>query len=351
MQISDFCGFKIRVQMQIAPSTYRRITLIALVALIVIIITGGVVRLTDSGLGCPDWPTCEGDSLVPDRESEAGYHALIEFVNRAITGITAVAVALAVLGAFWLKSLAKNIRRNLLFWAGLLVVGVLVQVILGALVVWLHLTPPIVMAHFLVSMYLVYAAVVLHYKTSNLTGSSSRSQAVSLSSLSSARSRPYLIWLTRLGVLLAAAVIFAGTVLTGAGPHSGATGDEDETVRRFALDIPNLARIHAGLVIGFIGVMALGWLVLYELQKSQTEKPDILKRIWSRGKFLAVITLSQTFVGYVQYFSDVPEVLVGVHIAGAALLWTAVVYFYLEVCPPLKISVRQFSRQIAPSSS
>ncbi len=297
--------------MQIATHTYRKITFIALVALIAIIVTGGAVRLTGSGLGCPDWPTCDEGSLVPDSD----YHAWVEFVNRVITGAVAIAVILAVLGALYLRPK----KPNLIWWAGGLVAGVLAQAILGGLVVIYHLTPSLVMAHFLLSMVLIYNAVVLNFRA----GAQHQQHQQQHQQPISTAPHKSIIRLTRLASVLCAAIVYTGTILTGAGPHGG-----DEDVQRYDLDIPNLARIHSGLVISFFAVMALGWLGLQYYHKNSRQ------RIWRRGRQLLIVAASQAFIGYVQYFSDVPEILVGAHIAGAALLWTSMVYFHLEVCPP-----------------
>ncbi len=183
--------------MRISLPTYKKIVFAALVALVAIIITGGTVRLTSSGLGCPDWPNCEEGQLVADLE----YHALVEFINRVITGLTSLAVILAVLGAIFLdiSPVRKNRaekgkvrkgklteekivgaidtpktnqmqiswrqKKELIWWSVGLVIGVLAQVIIGAVVVSSHLAPHTVMLHFLVSMVLVLNAVILHHRT------------------------------------------------------------------------------------------------------------------------------------------------------------------------------------------
>lgn len=298
--------------MKISIPTFRKITFIALLALIAIIITGGTVRLTGSGLGCPEWPNCTQGELVSN-VSDGQYHDEVEFINRAITGLVSIAVIVAVLGAFFLKPR----RKNLIWWSLGLVAGVIAQVLIGALVVETHLRPEIVMVHFLVSMLLVYNAVVLHFKAGQLQAAE-RPPPIN----------PSLPWLTRLGTLIAIAVIFTGTILTGAGPHSGNAGEDDMLVKRFALDISNLARIHASLVISILALMLLGWFLLHHFHHQSH------KRVWNKGKILLLIAVSQGFVGYVQYFSDVPAVLVGFHIAGATLLWTAIIYFHLETCHP-----------------
>ncbi|MDP1804751.1 MAG: COX15/CtaA family protein, partial [Acidimicrobiales bacterium] len=140
----------------LSPPAYRRVTLFALLALAFIVVTGGAVRLTGSGLGCPDWPTCAENRVVAPWE----YHAMVEFVNRTITGLVSMAVMLAVLG-----SLVRRPRRRDLLWLSVgLVAGVLGQIVLGGLTVLFHLTPGFVMAHFLLSMVLIANAVVLHHR-------------------------------------------------------------------------------------------------------------------------------------------------------------------------------------------
>ncbi|MGH9117679.1 MAG: COX15/CtaA family protein, partial [Acidimicrobiales bacterium] len=138
----------------VSPVAYRRITLVALVALVAIIVTGAAVRLTDSGLGCTSWPTCDETTIVPRWE----YHQMIEGVNRFFTGVVSVAVALAVLG-----SRRRTPRRSdLTGWSLALVAGVVGQIVLGGLTVLFHLWPPLVMGHLLLSLALVTCGVVLH---------------------------------------------------------------------------------------------------------------------------------------------------------------------------------------------
>ena len=138
----------------LSPAAYRRVTLVALVALAFIIVSGAAVRLTGSGLGCPDWPTCADNRVVAPLE----YHAMVEFVNRTVTGLVSVAVILAVLG-----SLRRTPRRRDLTWLSVgLVAGVVGQIVLGGLTVLFELRPGFVMAHFLLSMVILADAVVLH---------------------------------------------------------------------------------------------------------------------------------------------------------------------------------------------
>ena len=141
---------------RLSPWAYRRITLIALLALAFIIVTGGAVRITGSGLGCPDWPTCADGRIV----AEQSFHPMVEFVNRVITGIVSLAVILAVLG-----SLVRRPRRPDLIVLSLgLVLGIVAQIVLGGETVKHDLAPPYVMAHFLLSLLIVWDAVVLHHR-------------------------------------------------------------------------------------------------------------------------------------------------------------------------------------------
>ena len=141
---------------RLTPTAYRRITFVAALAVGFIIVTGGAVRLSGSGLGCPDWPTCEAHRVVAPLQ----YHAMVEFVNRLITGAVSIAVIVAVLGA-----LVRQPRRRDLTWLSLgLVAGVVAQIVLGGLTVLFELRPPFVMAHFLLSMAILADAVVLHHK-------------------------------------------------------------------------------------------------------------------------------------------------------------------------------------------
>src|ERR1700730_13143086 len=141
---------------ELSPEAYHRVTLLAVWALGFIILTGGAVRLTGSGLGCPDWPTCSRHRVV----APLHYHALVEFVNRSITGLVSVMVIVAVLGA-----LVRVPRRRDLTWLALgLVAGVISQIVLGGLTVLFKLAPPFVMAHFLLSMLILADATVLHHR-------------------------------------------------------------------------------------------------------------------------------------------------------------------------------------------
>ena len=284
----------------ISPALYRRITRLAVVALCLIVVTGGAVRVTGSGLGCPDWPTCAEGRVVAPLET----HALIEFVNRVVTGIVSVLVMVAVLGA-----LARRPRRHDLVWPALgLVVGVVGQIVLGGLVVLFHLAPPLVMGHFVVSMLLVADAAVLHHRAPWPDGS----EAVGLVSRTTRR------WGSAL-VGWAALTIALGTVVTGAGPHAGSRGGE--LVERLPFAVRDVARLHGAAVVLLLAVSPM---IVWRAGR-EGAPTEVLRR----GEDLVAVLVAQAAVGYVQYFSGVPALLVAVHIAGATAVWVAVLRFRL----------------------
>jgi cytochrome c oxidase assembly protein subunit 15 len=263
-----------------------------LIALAVIVVTGGAVRLTGSGLGCPQWPNCDTGHLTP--HGQTGYHAAIEFVNRTFTGLVSLAVILAVLGSF----LREPRRRDLTWLSFGLVVGVLAQIVLGGLTVIYGLSPPWVMAHFLLSMVLIANAVVLHVRASRPEG----------------RPRPVveprvrtMAWIV---VAVTAVVLVTGTVVTGTGPHGG-----DENVRRLDFSVTTVARLH-GLTenLLLVAVLVTLWLIVH------THAPASVRR---DANILLVVLIAQAGVGYTQYFTGVPVVLVGIHILGAVCVWIA----------------------------
>jgi cytochrome c oxidase assembly protein subunit 15 len=285
----------------LSPPAYRRVTLVAVAALAFIIVTGGAVRLTGSGLGCPDWPTCASNRVVAPWE----YHAMVEFVNRTITGIVSVAVMLAVLG-----SLFRAPRRRDLVWLSLgLVAGVIGQIVLGGLTVLFELRPGFVMAHFLLSMVILADAVVLHHRAGRPAGPTRPAVGRDLLALG------------RLEVASAGLVIFLGTVVTSSGPHGG-----DQNAERLPFLLPDVARFHGIAVMLFLAVTLV---TLWRLHR--TGAPA---ELFGRGEVLLAVLVAQAAVGYVQYFTGVPAVLVAFHIAGAAAVWVAVLRFHLAFSVP-----------------
>ncbi len=280
----------------VSPAAYRRIALFALVALGVIIVTGAAVRLTGSGLGCSDWPNCSENQFVASND----FHERVEFGNRLFTGVVSIAVILAVLGSL----VRVPRRRDLTWWSLGLVAGVFAQALLGAVVVKQELTPPVVMAHFLLSMVLMWNATVLLQRAEEGSG-----PAV-------ARVAPTGVWLGRCSVVAAAAVLFAGTIVTGTGPHGG-----DEHVERLSFDIAEVARIHAVLAWILLALLIATLAVVYRGGSTAS--------IRSRGAVVVAAVVVQGAIGYTQYFNGVPAWLVGLHVLGSVVVWVSVLRFHL----------------------
>ncbi len=286
------------------PRTYRVITLAALVALGAIIVSGAAVRLTGSGMGCPTWPTCEDGSLVP--RGATGGHGWVEFVNRTFTGAVSIAVALAVLG-----SLRRDPRRTdltRLSWA--LVGGVFAQALLGGLVVILHVTPIAVAGHYLLSAVLVATAVLLHHRAAQPDGPRIPAATTAV-----------VRW-SRALVALGAVVLVTGTLVTGSGPHGG-----DEAADRLPFSVQTVVPIHSVAVWSFL-FATLGVLRL-------VERGDATPDAVGRGRVLIGAIVAQGGLGYLQYFTGVPEGLVGLHVLGSVLVWVAVLRFHLGLREPL----------------
>ena len=280
---------------RLSPATYRRITLFAAWALGFIILTGGLVRITGSGLGCPDWPTCAQHQVVAPWH----YHAMVEFGNRVVTGAVSLAVILAVLGAL----IRQPRRRDLTLLSGGLVAGVLAQIVLGGETVKHQLAPPFVMGHFLLSMLLLWDAVVLHRRAGRPDGG----DTVALVSGQQ-------VTMARLCAVAGGFVVFLGTVVTSTGPHGG-----DPKAKRLAYSLHDVARLHGTAVWLFL---ALTVATLWSLVRSAAPA-----RVLRRGQLLVALIVAQGGVGYAQYFSGVPAWLVGIHLAGAAAVWAAVIWF------------------------
>jgi cytochrome c oxidase assembly protein subunit 15 len=291
----------------ISPQLYRMVTVVALVALGAIVVSGAAVRLTGSGMGCPTWPACEDGSLVP--RGATGDHGWIEFVNRVFTGGVSLAVALAVLGSRRRQPVRDDLTR--LSWG--LVLGVFAQALLGGLVVILHVTPIAVAGHYLLSAVLVGTAVVLHHRASEPEG------------LRRPRATPQLVHQARVMVGLAGLVLLTGTFVTGSGPHGG-----DDAADRLPFAVTTVARIHS------LAVWAFLLLVLVVLR--QLHRGDAAPDAMGRGNVLVAVVLAQGTLGYVQYFTGVPEVLVGAHVLGSVLVWVAALRFHLALTEPIPSS-------------
>lgn len=297
---------------RVSAATYRRVTLATQFLLAFIIVTGAAVRLTGSGLGCTDWPTCEDGNVVAPLE----YHPMIEFGNRMVTGLVSAAVVAAVLGSM-LRAGPR--RRDLIRLSWGLVAGVVGQIVLGGITVLSHLWPPFVMSHFLLSMVIVWCAVVLHHRAGEPDDVAERRPVVDGPTRGLARGL----------VAGAAAVIVMGTVVTGTGPHPG-SGD-GELVERLPFSLHDVARIHGAMAVG---LCALAVLVAVRLVRVGAPAPA--RR---RSEVVLGVLVLQGGVGYTQYFLGVPAWLVAVHVAGAVALWVATLRLWLSLAPVAPVDV------------
>jgi cytochrome c oxidase assembly protein subunit 15 len=281
---------------EISALRFRKVVWIAFGSLYVIIVTGSLVRLTGSGLGCSDWPNCNETKFV---DVSSG-HAAIEQINRLFTGFVAASVILAVSASLFLNPRVGRITAN----AGILVFGVLVQVVLGAYVVLTGLNPWSNMAHFLVSIFLVSSAFLLIKRVELLINPQNTQDCTD-------KRLRYLLFAS------ACLVMFLGTVVTGAGPHSGA-----EKVTRLGIDLRFATQLHSASVWILILVsVILAVRSRKSVSRWESEGPAMLR-------LLAAIS-AQGFIGYVQYFGGVPAPLVAIHIALSVVVWLCVFAVFL----------------------
>lgn len=277
----------------ISPELSHRLNQLALVLTALIVLTGGAVRLTGSGLGCSNWPECSAGHLT----SALQFHGLVEFGNRLVTVVLTIVVAASFLGSV----LRSPRRRDLIWLSGGLVVGVLAQAVLGGIVVYTKLNPYLVMVHFYATMLLLVDAVVLVHRSTRAYGPGSSHLLVP---------RPLVRLYYGLFVLLAL-VIGAGTATTGAGPHSGASNGGD-IAKRIPVALRNMAELHSSLALLLIGV-TLGLVVALHVV-------DVPERVRRASRILMAVMVAQAAVGYTQYFTHLPALLVEVHLLGVTAL-------------------------------
>ena len=288
-----------RVRLAVTPAQYRRVAYITLAALTLIVLTGAAVRLTGSGLGCPDWPKCYGSALPP-----LSTHALIEFGNRALSGLVGVMTVLAAVLAFT----RRPFRRDLALLALSLPLGVVAQAVLGGFTVREHLAPGFVMGHFALSMIILVAAVALAWRSAHEPGSRPRTT----DRLS--------VWSVRGLAPLGALTIFAGTAATAAGPHAG--GSPGQRIHRLHFKgqdtLTWVVHRHATIAAVFgVAVIAV-WL----LRRRRGATQDALEPLTVLGLLMA----AQGLVGSVQYELKLPTDIVWVHVTLATLTWLAVLW-------------------------
>lgn len=268
---------------------------ISLATVVLNVATGAAVRLTGSGLGCPDWPTCSHQRLTPP----VSLHPIIEFGNRMVVTALVISCLVTYVASF----LRDPGRRDLRWMSGGLILGILGESVLGAVVVYSKLNAYVVMVHFMVGIALLTVAVELCMRASHGPGRGTLAVTTRVRNLT----RVYLALLTM--------AVTAGTATTGAGPHAGGQG-----AKRVDIGLSDMSRIHAESV--WVTAIVL-LVILYQLWKS-----DAPARIQESGRILLGVMVVQGFIGYTQYFTHLPALLVGIHVVGAVTVYSTALWFH-----------------------
>ena len=286
---------------RLSSGGFRRLTTVNLVLLVAIIVSGAIVRLTNSGLGCRDWPNCSASQFV----NVSTHHAMIEQLNRIFSGAIGIPIALTLIAAYRRQPRRRDLIRLAwilfgLFWS---------EAILGGISVAVKLAWVSVMSHFLLALALVSVALQIRQRVREPAGP--RVPIV----------QPAAIWLVRVMYVWTIGVLVLGTLVTAAGPHGG-----DREAKRIGIPITDLARTHAVAVDILVALTLVTVVVLV-----RTRAPRI---VLSTASFALGAMVAQGVLGYVQYAQEVPAVLVGFHVFGAVLVFTAVQQLALSVTVP-----------------
>lgn len=279
-----------------------RVLMVNLILEIAIVVTGGLVRLTGSGLGCPTWPQCVPGSFTPVPTQAQGFHKLIEFGNRTLTSVVSVAALLVIIAVWRWAPTRRGLRRI----SVLPLAGVMLQAVLGGITVLTGLNPALVAAHFMASMVLVALSAYLLFRVGE-----GDQPGVALV-------RPQIVSMARVTAMLGVLILMLGTMVTGSGPHSG-----DASTPRFGFDPATISWLHADAVMLFVGLVVA---VLLAVQLTATD--PLPRRVWHA---VLGITVLQGLVGYAQYLTGLPDVLVMIHMLGASLLTVSLTYGVLSL--------------------
>ncbi len=280
--------------------TLRWAALLAVVASILIIVTGGIVRVTGSGLGCPTWPSCTADTLAPT--AEMGIHGIIEFGNRLLTGVLCAIVGWLIIVARLQRYPAPQVTR----WAWVQFWIVVLNAVVGGITVLARLSPYVVAAHFLAATLLLTAATVAWHKVGQLDQQTHK-----------ASSAPAVRWLAATLLGLTAMLTVAGTIVTGTGPHAG----DSSEVERIPLDWTSVTIAHAVLAIAVFGVA-----VVIGVRARASDDGVVGRRIM----MFLVVFLGQGLIGIVQVVTALSEVVVVLHLLGSALVWIGAIRVFLD---------------------
>jgi cytochrome c oxidase assembly protein subunit 15 len=287
----------------LTPAVFRWFAYAAFLSMIIIVLTGAAVRLTGSGLGCPDWPTCFHNKVA----GSWSVHPLIEYANRMVT-VNLVVLTGVTFVAAWLRAPR---RRDLIVLSGLLVLGVVLDAVLGAFVVYTKLNPWLVAVHLLLSLSMVVASAVLYHRSKYQYGAGTRAEV---------RSQQFL-WIARLLWVPFIVLLATGTMTTGSGPHAGSSIGQLHA-RRLPFAFASATWVHSLAATLFVGLVLGLFIAVW-----QSNAPVALQKGVRR---LVVIALAQALIGAVQYLTRVPPVLVELHVLGATSLCIGVTQFHLR---------------------
>jgi cytochrome c oxidase assembly protein subunit 15 len=281
-----------------SPATVRKVALASVICFALLVLSGGAVRLTGSGLGCPDWPSCFQHRLT----AVSSFHPIVEFANRLVS----LAVTLVSVAALAAAALRTPPRRDLTLLGAGLVAGIAAQVVLGGLVVLFKLNPYLVALHFLLTIVIFANAIVLYH----------------LSGSNPTRAEPLvgrdLVRLARLQLRTLALVTLLGTVVTGAGPHAGGPG-----AKRIPIAFRDMTEAHSAVALFLIGLTLAS-----QFAFQHAKAPAVVLR---RGRLFVEVMALQGALGYVQYFLHDTAWVVEFHLAGVTTLWITGIGFYLSL--------------------
>ncbi|MCL5445436.1 MAG: COX15/CtaA family protein [Actinobacteria bacterium] len=288
----------------VSQRAFRRLSIATTVGVTLMVLSGEAVRLTGSGLGCSDWPTCYHHRVL----AQLSFHPLVEFGNRLLIVFVTV-----VIGVTFLAALLRRPKRADLVWlsAGL-VAGTILQALLGALVVYSKLNPYVVMLHFLASMPLVVDAVVLLHRSNRDYSRRSGTLLVPTT----------VRHLVNLGIVLLGFVLIAGSATTGTTPQAGGAPGQI-VAKRIPVELRSMAQLHADFALFLVGFTLALVVALQAL--------DVPERVKKAGRILVVVLAAQAVIGYTQYFTHLPALLVELHVVGATSLVIGFVHFSLSL--------------------
>ena len=294
-----------------SPATVRKVALVSVICYALLVLSGGAVRLTGSGLGCPDWPSCFQHQLT----AVSSFHPIVEFTNRLVS----VAVTLVSLAALAMTALRTPPRRDLTLLGGGLVAGIAAQIVLGGLVVLFKLNPYLVALHFVLTIVILADAIVLYHRSGNRP----------------TRAEPVvgrdLVRLARLQLSTLTLVTVLGTVVTGAGPHAGGPG-----ARRIPIAFRDIAEVHSTVALFLIGMTLASQFAFHHARAPQA--------VLRRGRLFIEVMALQGALGYLQYFLHDAAWVIEFHLAGATTLWITGIAFFLSLYRnPLEASTNAFA--------